>query len=363
MKTIVSKSDLRDAVSHILPAVAVKPGTPILAGIYLRAEQSGLTLRATNFELDITAKIPANVEVEGECIATGKHLSAIVNKLGGDVVTLIDENSQLTIRSEAASFDILTFDPGDFPKAPLINDATSFRIHRNDLRELIRRTVFACSKDQSRPVFTGVNFVLNGTTVTAVGTNTARIAIVTGKIFDEASANVVIPTATLNAIQFALDVNSVIDVEFDKSHAVFAFDNLRIITRFIDGTFPPANKVIPESCATTAEVDIAELRAAIDRIQIISSEHNDKKVDMAFTQDGLEISAISYNVGKAVEHVDADVKGDDLMIAFNYNYLLDVLKILDGKTCTFGMNQSLSPALIKGADEDFVYVITPLRTH
>lgn len=365
MKVTVTKSDLRDALAHVLPAVAVKPGTPVLAGIYLQTEgSSALVLRATNFELDITAKIPANIEVEGKTVTTGKHFAAIVNKLGGDIVTLIDANNQLTIRSEAASFDILTMDADDFPKPLKLDSEKTFRIHRDVFKNLIRRTVFACAKDESRPVFTGVNFALEGTNITAVATNTSRIAIAKDKIFDETEANIIVPAAALRILQSASDENTSMTVTLNGNRNItFDFDNIRFVSRLIGGTFPSYDKIIPTSAATSAKIDISELRAAIDRIQIISSETDYKQVNMIFTREGLEVSASSNNIGKAVEHVDANVTGDDLEIAFNYSYLLDAFKAFDGDKCTFSMNQELTPVIIKGDDEDFIYIITPLRTH
>ena len=364
MKAIVSKTDLRDAIARIMPAVAVKPATPVLAGIYLQADaHSSLTLRATNFELDITAKIPANVEAEGKVVAAGKVFSSIVSKLGGEIITLVDADNQLAIRSEAASFDILTMDAGDFPAPLKIDDEISFNMNKNALKNLIRRTTFAVGKDTTRPIFLGVNFAIEGTQLTAVGTNASRIAIVKDKIYDERSANVIIPAASLRALQSALDVEDNIAVALNKHHAAFKFDNIRFVTRLIDGTFPPFKSVIPATCATTAEVDTKDLLAAIDRIQIISAEDHDKTVMMKFTGDGLELSASSHSVGKAIEHVDADVTGSDLALGMNYQFLIDGLKIFDSQKIQIGMNEKLTPVMFTGKDDpDFIYIATPLRT-
>ena len=365
MKVTVSRTDLRDAIARVIPAVAVKPSVPVIAGIYMKAEHSGLTLRATNFNLDITAKIPANVETAGDIVATGKFFSQIVNKLGGEIVTLSDANNQLTIRSDAASFDILTMDAGDFPsELKLSEGAAAFRIRRDALKDSIRKTVFACAKEDSRPVFAGVNFTLSGTDFRARATNASRIAFFQAKTFDAADANIIVHANALRALQNALGTDSFVTCEFDSQHATFSFDNIRFTTRLINGNFPPADKLVPQNCATTAEVEVSELRAAIERMQVISTDNGYNQISMAFTQDGLAISTSSDSIGKAIENVDADVTGSDAALAFNCAFILDVLKVIDGFKVQFGINEPLAPAkIIDNDDPDFVYVVTPLRTH
>ena len=368
MKCTCSKKDLNDALNAVVKAVAVKPSTPVLAGIYLRAADDTLELQATNFSISIIAKIPANVEVEGAIVVAGGYFTNIVGKLGGEIVTLTNEDdaATVTLRSEAASFDLLSMDAEDFPRINKEDATHSFRIPKDALKNLIARTVFACSKDESRPVFTGCLIDIAGTAITFAATNTSRIAIARDQLFDELeSLQFIVHAATLRNVLGMLYKSSdnVVSVDFYGTGVAFTFDNIFMSSRIIDGTFPPYDKVIPASCATTAEVDVAELRVAIERMQIIAQETEYKTVLFKFTQDGLEISANSYNVGKSIEHVDANVNGDDLEISFNFSYLLDALKVFDTKTIGFGMNQPLMPAKIQGTDdESFIYIITPLRT-
>ena len=365
MKVTVSKAELRDAIARVTPAVAVKPSTPVLAGVYLQAnDDSTLTLRATNFSLDITAQIPANVEATGTTVAVSKFFSPIVNKLGGEIVTLEDSGNALKVKSDAASFELLTMDAYDFPtELKLSEDAAAFRIHRDAFKNSIRKTVFACSKDETRPVFTGVNFTLSGTSLLAKASNASRIALFSTKTYDAADASITVHANALRALQGALGVDSVVTCEFDSRHAAFSFDTTRFVTRLVDGNFPSTDKIISQNCATTAEVDLKELRTAIERMQVISADNEYNQIVMAFTQDGLAISASSDSIGKAIENVDANVTGSDATLAFNGVYILDALKAIDSPTVQFGMNDPHAPAKITGKDDaDFVYVVTPLRT-
>lgn len=362
MKVIVSKSDLQDAINAVIPAVAVKPSTPVLSGIYFSAENSTLTIRATNFSLDITAKIGANIESTGRTVTAGKYFAPIVSKLSGEIVTLQSDGKNLTAKSEAASFNLLTMDASDFPKPASDQPTGSFRISGTALRKLIAQTVFACGDDQSRPIFTGVHFKIDGTDIRAEASNTHRVAFARDSTYDEASAEFIVPTATLKAIAPALK-SQIVTVNFNANSAAFAFDNVYLVTRLIDGSYPNANKVIPTSVKTTATLDANELRAALERVQVIARATDYNTVACNFTADGLEISSNKQGIGRAVEHVDAEVSGADINIAFNFVYVLDALKVITGKV-ELGMNDNLNPARFKDpANPDFLCVITPLRAN
>ncbi len=361
MKTIVSKSDLQDAINCVMPAVAVKSSTPILGGVFFSAEKSGLTVRATNFQLDITAKIPATVETAGATVTTGKFLQPIVNKLSGEIVTL-ETGDTLTVKSEAASFSLLTMDADDFPNPAADQPVSTFRISGAALRNLINRTAFACGDDQTRPHFTGVHFNVDGTNIRAEGSNAHRIAIANDQTYDSANADIIVPATTLKAIAPAL-VRQVVTVDIFPRAVAFTFDNIHILSRLVDGSFPNTAKTIPESVATSATVDANELKAALERVRVIAKETDYKTVACIFTADGLEISSNQQNIGRVIEHVDADVSGADINIAFNFAYLLEGMKAAGGDRVKFGLNGELEPAALNNPDDaTFLYIVTPLRT-
>lgn len=371
MKCTCTRADLRDALNAVARAVAIKPSTPVIAGIFLHAEGNTLELQATNFQLSIVAKIPASIESEGDTVVLGKVLPEIVNKLSGEVVTIStaeadDENKMgAVLKSEAATFELLTMDATEFPQINPDAAEKSFRIQAIALKNLIARTVFACAFEDSRPVLTGCNVEIHGADIKFVATNTHRVAITSDKIFDEIDElRFVVPANSLrNLLSMLVGVHeNIVAVDFSGASAAFTFDNIFMSTRLIDGEFPAYERVIPKSSTTNATVETAELLKAIDRMQIIARETEYKTVTMNFTQDGLEISSTSNDVGKSMEHVDAEVEGDDLKISFNFNYIVDVLKIVSSKKIRFAMNQPLQAVEIRGLSEDnFIYIVTPLR--
>ncbi len=369
MKCTCSRADLNAALQAVSKAVAVKSATPILAGIYMLATGNNLELQATNFQLSVIAKIPANVESEGAIVVPGQTIPEIVRKLGGEIVTISNDNdtTAAVIKSDAAAFTIPTMEAEDFPKINPDNPLTSFRIQLPALKNLINHTVFACSKDESRPAFTGCNVEISGTDIKFAATNTHRIAIAKEKIFDEISEplNFIIPASTLYNIRsmLAISNDSIITIDYSGNDVAFRFDNFFVSSRLIDGTFPPYERAIPPSCATVAELNVADFTAAVDRISIISKSTEYNSILFKFTHDGLEISSSALDVGNGVEHVDVELEGPDLEIAFNFNYIMDVLKIAASKNIKVGMNQTLTPIDVREiGNDDFIYIVTPVRT-
>ena len=369
MKCTCAKNDLRDALQIVANAVPTKPSTPIVAGIYMKAENNTLKLNATNFQVSIHAEIPANIEEEGDVVVVGKFISEIIRKMSGEIVTLSSDFSieRLTLKSDAASFEMMTMDPDDFPVILQEDVIARFRVNSFALKNLISHTVFACSKDDSRPAFTGVNVEVSGTSVKFVATNTHRIAIAEDKSFDDVIEPVsfIVPASTLYHVRTMLNASndSVTTSEFSQIGVSFQFDNFLIISRVVEGTFPPYDKVIPQSCETVAEIEVADFAAAVERIAIISRNTDYNAIRFNFMKDGLEISSFALDVGKGVEHVDVDLQGSEIDISFNVNYIMDVLKIAETQTIKIGMNQTLTPADFREVgNNDFIYIVTPVRT-
>ncbi len=371
MKCTCSKDDLKSALQAVSKAVAEKPQTPVLAGIYLRAEDSMLEIQSTDFSLGIIAKIPANTEIEGELVVIGKKLTEISGKLSGEIVTITDEEEEAmaTLKSDAAKYSLLTMSVEDFPKVKEDQEFTnSFKIRAIALKNLIRCSTFACSKDKSgKPMYLGCSIQINGSEITFVGTNTNRIAIDKEEILDNSEDfQCIIPARTLLDVSGMLDVkgnDKLVIVECSNRHVAFNFDNIFVSSRLIDGQFPPVEQVIPKSSDTVATIEVAEFREAIGRVELIARDTEYCTIKLAFSQDGLELSAIADNVGNFVEHVDAAVEGPDIEILVRVTYMIDVLKVFNEEKITIGMTKPLSAIkMCEIGNDNFVYVLMPTRS-
>ena len=200
MNFTCSRKDLVEAFNTVSKAVSVKPQMPILSGIYMSAEGSTLELQANNFEMGIITRIPVNTEVPGQIVVTGKYLQEVVRKLSGDTVNISHDEVQhvANIKSDTANFKLLSMSSEDFPKVKSPEIFTSFSLKAITLKNLIRRTAYACATEESRPIYTGACLNINGNVVSMVATNTHRLAVEKETI-DENLENLsfIIPSKTL----------------------------------------------------------------------------------------------------------------------------------------------------------------------
>lgn len=369
MKFSCYKSDLTEALQFVIRAVAVKPMTPILAGIYLKAEGSMLELQANNFSTGIITRIPVNTEVSGETVVSGKRFQEFIRNMPDDTITIFDENNgnTLAIESGGASVELLTMAVLDFPKVKTPETDNSFKVPTTVLRNLIRKTVFAVAKDDSRPIFTGCFFEVKDNKISIVATNTHRLALAAEQLNDTYNeCNFVVPAETLRGLMLRIDpkdVENYVTISYSARYLTFTFDNVFVNSRLIEGQFPPYDRVIPASSETQVTVDSGEFRHAVEFVSLMSKETQYNTVKFVFANDGIEISSTSPEVGGAIKNVEAQIDGEELEISFNVNYIVDAMKVIDSEQINIELNDRYSPAkFTEPNNPDYIYIATPVRT-
>ncbi|MBR4903410.1 MAG: DNA polymerase III subunit beta [Selenomonadaceae bacterium] len=368
MKFSCYKSDLTEALQFVIRAVAVKPMTPVLAGIYLKAEGSMLELQANNFSTGIITRIPVNTEIAGELVVSGKRFQEFVRNMPDDTITFSDEkdSNTLSIESGGASVELLTMTASDFPKVKTPETDHSFKIRTTVLRDLIKRTVFAVGKDDSRPIFMGCCFEIKGDTISVIATNTHRLALAKEKLADTyEDCSFVVPAEALRGIMLRIDpadVENYITINYSMRYLTFTFDNVFVNSRLVEGQFPPYEKVIPTSSTTRVKVATADFKRAVDFVSLMSKETEYNTVKFKFADGGVEISSNSPEVGDAGQNIEAEIDGEELEISFNGTYISDVLRVIDSKQLDIELNDKYSPAAFTEPDNDnYIYIATPVR--
>ncbi len=369
MKLHCYKNDLVEALQFAIRAVAVNPMTPALAGIYLKAEGSVLEVQANNFSTGIIARIPANAENPGEVVVIGKSFQEFIGKMPDDTITISDEynSNALTIRAGGASINLLTLPVNDFPKVKTPETNNSFRIRSVEMKDLIQKTAFAVAKDDSRPVFTGVYFEVKGDKITAVATNTHRLALTKAYLNETyGEFSFIVPADILRGVLMRLEQvgeEKFVEINYSTRYITFSFDNVFVNSRLIEGQFPAYDRVIPESFTTQATVDTVRFKKAIDLVSLMAKENEYNTVKFVFSKEMVEISSYSPETGTAAEYLEAVVEGDKLDISFNVDYMADFMRITKSKTLNIYFNDRHSPAkFTEPGDPYFVYVATPVRT-
>ena len=365
MKFTVARKEIADALKFVNKACAVKSNTPILSGIYLSAAESRLEMQATDNTVGIIAKIPVNVEESGATVLIGKYFLEIISKLTGGTVTISTNENFAEISSEGTKYNLLKLDAEDFPKIRQEENLQTFTLSQKKLKNLIRRTYFSAdfSKDASRPIFTGALFKLDGEKLTLAATNIHRLAVMSEKVsapIDE--VKFLVPAKILQEISAMLGDDGEIEINYTGKTANFIFANYLVTARLIAGIYPPFERLLNEEKNIFATVEVAEFKNALERVAIIAKESEYETVALKFADNELKISATSLSIGKAEEFISAEIDGGELEIAFNVNYWLDVLKVLDAEKIVIGLTKPLAPVDVKiVGDDSFHYVVTPVR--
>ena len=369
MKFTCSKETLLSVLSQISKAIAVKPASPVLGGIYLKVADNSLELHANNYSLGMSAKITVNALENGEVVVIGKKFLDVVRAMpNSDAIAFTyDENENcFEIACGRSSYSIATFNVEDFPKVTKKDAENSFDIKANILRSLIKKTVWACVQDESHPLYSGCLFDTNEDSITVVGTNMHRVSIATDKLLQKPAAPLrfIVPVDSLRSISEMLpdDDELNITIDYTGKNVAFTIDNIFLTARIIEGKFPEYQKTIPKSSETIVIADIEALRMALERISIISKEDTNKRVAFEFTQDLTKINAATSEIGKGTETLHTNVTGPNLNISFNYSYIIDALKVLKSGDCRMAFNGVYDALDLRSqGDDSYIYIVTPVR--
>ncbi|MFA6075812.1 MAG: DNA polymerase III subunit beta [Negativicutes bacterium] len=364
------KQDLASALMTVQKAISTKPAsTPILSGIYLSAEEGNvLTIQATDYELAIVTKIKANVEQPGKTVISGKFFTEIIKKISGNSINIEmdEETKKVKISSEHAQFTLVTMPHEEFPTIKPLIGTNFIKLNSNQFKDIIRKTTFACSMDEGRPLFTGCLFEITDGIFNMVATDTHRMAIKTMD-FTNLTENVkiVIPAKILNEIVRIIgnDENSEITILWQKNEISFAFEDIYIKSRLIDGQFPNYRNVVPANHTLEIKINRANLADVIERVSLLSSGlYNVMK--MSCSGDNIIFSTSNPDIGRATEVISAEITGPEMEVIFNSRYILDIVKHLESDEIVMKLNGPNSAALIENPlDKDYKYVITPVRTN
>lgn len=369
MKITCEKKELTQAIQTVLKAIPSRPQMPILSGIYINASNNQLELKATDYEINISCKINANIDNEGTIVLPGKYLYEVIRTLPGEYVEIKnnDTDNSVNISSNAAQFNLLNMQATDFPTIEKLYGQINFTLKNTILLNFIRKTSFACSTDESRPVFTGCLIDINNNNIIMAATNMHRLSLIReniGNITDD-NLKIIIPAKILNEFVhiFNSDIPENIQISCTHNKISFSYGNIYVISRLIEGQFPDYNRVIPKEFKTRVIINKQDFQSALDRVSLISRSGDYNIIHFEFIDNRVRISSDNPNIGKAEETINVQIEGPGINISFNAKYIMDVLKAIETENFIFSFNQPLTTASIKEENNNnFTYVVTPVRT-
>ena len=368
MRIICEKEKILKGITSVINGVASKTTMPVLEGILLQTNDNELKLTSYDLEIGIEYILEANVEEQGNTVVNAVMFSEIIKRLPATEIKLtINENNLLEIECEGSLYKLATMNPDDFPELPKINVDNSIEIEQTTLKNMIRKTIFAVSTEENRPIFTGCLFEVKENKLNVVAVDGYRLAVKTKELLNSGNDfSSVIPGKTLN------EVNKIISDSFDtvkigisRNQALFEMENCKIVTRLLDGEFLNYSNTIPKNWETRVKVNKNNIQNCFERILLISASSIEKEKKYP-VKINIELGKVTIScanqTGDAKEEIFVNTEGKELEIGFNPRFFLDALKAIEDEEVYIEFGTNRSPCIIKPIEDgDYIYMILPIK--
>jgi DNA polymerase-3 subunit beta len=371
MRVILERSNLLKSLNHVHRVVERRNTIPILSNVLLNAEGASLEMKATDLDLEVNEATAASVEQAGATTVPAHLLYEIVRKLpeGAEVMLKTDESgASMSVVSGRSNFKLQCLPQADFPELSAGSFSHIFRMDSQALKNLIERTQFAISTEETRYYLNGIDRHVHEAggqlKLRAVATDGHRLARaeMEAPAGAEGMPGVIIPRKTVSELQKLVDDPDVkVTVELSETKMRFTIGSVVLTSKLIDGTFPDYERVIPSGNDKKLTIDRESFAAAVDRVSTISSERG-RAVKLSIADGQVTLTVNNPDSGSATEEIPADYDADPLEIGFNAKYLLDVAGQLGSGDARFMLAVAGSPTLIQDtSDDQTLYVLMPMR--
>jgi len=363
MRFLIDSKELTSAVLSVIKATPLRTTMPILDGIYIEAAGTNVRLMCSDLMLEKECRLAATVEEAGKAIVPAKLFAEVMRRLPDAIAEVSIDGNAVDISCGRVQMSIQAIDYEEFPEMRFYGETYTLKMDRIACRDLMLQTVFATATDESKPILTGVLFEL-GESITAVATDAYQFALRRVPLSAPTpEKSTVIPAKTVLEIARMMDeTEQDAELTFSPTHVKIDIGHTRLTARLLDGNYINYRQILPKEYKTRVLVDRAELMKAIDRAQLMAREGNNNIV-MVFSNNKIRITANSF-LGKIVEEIDAQVIGEDIEIAFNPKYCINVLKNIADETVYFDMLSGISPCVVRPVQgEDYYYLIVPVRIY
>ena len=368
MKIVCYKDKLIKALNSVVKGVASKTTMPILEGILIQTNDNEIKLTTYDLEIGIEYTMDCEVREQGSTVVNATMFTEIIIKLPDSEIYIgLNENNLLTIECEGSLYKLATMNPDEFPELPKIEVEHSVNLEQSALKNMIRKTIFAVSTEENRPIFTGCLFEIKNNKLNVVAIDGFRLALrIINLPVPVNDFKAIIPAKTLNEVNKILsDSFATVTIGVAKNQAVFDMENCKLVTRILEGEFLNYNSVIPTNWETRVRVNKNSLQNSFERISLISasSMEKEKKYPVKVSIDlGKMTISCTNQVGDAKEDVFISTEGKPIEAGFNPKYFLDSLKAIDEEEIFLELGSNVSPCLVKSVENnDYVYMILPIR--
>ncbi len=370
MKFQIHRSKFFKSLSHIQGVVDKKNSLPILSNILIEAESNRLCLSSTDMDISIIEEMDCNILEDGSTTINSQILYDIVRKLdeNSEIEVISNNGKLLTLRASGSRFSLACLPKEDFPIIERENSGISVKINSQIFLKLINKTKFAISNEETRYFLNGLYFSINKdkekNILTIVGTDGHRLAKFSHELnqnVDEFSG-VIIPKKTiyeLSKLLSELDVD--IEIVISPNKIIFYIDNIILLSKLIDGSFPDYKRVIPTDNQNIIKINRENLLAAVDRVSTIANEKS-PVIKFNFLKNMLNLNTINNESSTATEDLKLDYDGEVIEIGFNSKYIMDIVNNLEDENISMYLKDNISPIIAQeNSNSDLVYVLMPMR--
>lgn len=363
MKFRAERTALADAVSTAQRAVGSRGGTtPAMGGIKVSLGHGSVEFVGTDRELTIRVGVAAAVDGTGEAVLPARLLSEIISRIDADTVTVDFVGDDVAISAGRFSTELRTLPAADFPQVPAPT-GTGVKITGAAFADALRQVVPAASKEEARPILTGVLLAAHEGGLRMVATDSYRLAMRDLEGFGEVAADrrPLVNAKALAEVQ-RITGDSELEVVLDERDVTFRVGSVTVTSRLIEGAFPDYKDLIPADYPNRLVVSREALAGAVSRVRLVAQGRDAAPISLQMGADGVELSARAQDVGEAHESVDATFTGTELKVAFNPQYLLEGLEAAGTDEVAIETVEPLKPAVLRGVGtEGFVYLLMPVR--
>ena len=365
MKVVCGKDEFSEKLQLVGRGVSARSNVQILAGVMLRAAGGRLHLSATDMEISIRDSLEAQVQDEGAVVVPGRLLVDIVRLLPAGEVTLEHraEEGVARLACGPASYQLNTYGPEDFPRLPEIDAESAFAVDREAFLDTVARVGRSASRDESRPVLTGILVRFAGEKLVMAATDSYRLSVKETELSRGPGSEVeaIVPARALQELarigQAGADETIAVGVQ--ENQVVFGVDGVWLTARRIDGQFPNYKQLLPEQFEVEVQLPREELLDVVRRTGLLAQRKSPLR--LRFENGELTVSAQTQDVGEARESLPVDYGGETMEIGFNADFLRDGLESVTEDTVRLKLISPLRPGLIHGTGDDFLYLIMPIR--
>jgi DNA polymerase-3 subunit beta len=376
MEFKINNECFNNALSNVSKIVSAKTPLPILSGIKIVADDSGLTLIGSNSDIVIEKLIPLTIDgvkvleiyKTGSVVVSAKYFSEIVKKLPNYIHVKVIDNHLITIQSDDIVTNLNGFISDEYPNLPELNYDNNIKIPGNELTEIIKQTVFAVAKSESRPILTGVNMSFEENKLICVATNSHRLALRELSIESNVKGSYIVPSSSLNELMKLLgSCSEIIDIFLTENYIIFKSNTISFFSRLIEGNYPTISGLIPKESKTVITLKTKQFLQGIDRASFLASEWKNNNVNLEILEGSkIRISSNSSEVGKISETQSSKIISGqgDLNISFDGTFMVDALKVIKEEEIKLTFGGSMRPILIEPINHSsYLHLISPVRSY